>query len=126
MVRPRKLRFIGMQPGVRLFKPAGVPVQEADRVVLSLDQFEAIRLVDLEGMDHSGAAELMNVSRPTLSRLVEEARRCVADALVNGKALVIDGGNVEMVARMRCRDCGQEVPHTRRGGRGHRCRGWDR
>ncbi|NOZ12293.1 MAG: DUF134 domain-containing protein [Acidobacteria bacterium] len=122
MVRPRKLRFVGMEPEFRMFKPVGIPVVEMDRIVLTLDEFEAIRLVDFEGMDHEGAAALIEISRPTLSRLVEQARRKVADAIVSGKALVIEGGNVEMVSRGRCGNCGWEIPRGRGGGR-HRCGG---
>ncbi len=122
MVRPRKLRFVGMEPGFRMFKPVGIPAVEIDQVVLTLDEFEALRLVDFEGMDHEGAAALIEISRPTLSRLVENARHKIAEAIVVGRALVIDGGNVEMVSRRRCGDCGWEIPRGRGGGR-HRCGG---
>ena len=122
MVRPRKLRFVGMEPGFRMFKPVGIPAVDMEQIVLTLDEFEAIRLVDFDGMDHEGASELIGVSRPTLSRLVEQARHKVADAVVTGKALVIEGGNVEMVSRGRCEDCGWEIPRSRGGGR-HRCGG---
>jgi uncharacterized protein len=125
MVRPRKLRLIGMEPEFRIFKPVGIPAIEIEQVLLALDEFEAVRLVDFEGMDHEGASALIGISRPTLSRLVEQARHKVADAVVTGKALVIEGGNVEMVSRGRCDDCGWEVPRNRRGGR-HRCGGWKR
>ena len=122
MVRPRKLRFVGMEPGFRMFKPVGIPAVDMEQIVLTLDEFEAIRLVDFDGMNHEGASELIGVSRPTLSRLVEQARHKVADAVVTGKVLVIEGGNVEMVSRGRCEDCGWEFPWGRGGG-GHRCGG---
>jgi len=111
-----------MEPGFRMFKPMGIPAMEIEQVVLTLDEFEAIRLVDLDGMDHEGASALIGISRPTLSRLVEQARHKVADAVVTGKALVIEGGNVEMVNRGRCDDCGREISRSRGGGR-HRCGG---
>jgi len=109
-----------MEPGFRMFKAVGIPAMEMDQIILALDEFEALRLVDFEGMDHEGAAALIEISRPTLSRLVETARRKVADAIVTGKALVIEGGNVEVVNRGRCDDCGWEMPRGRGMGR-HRC-----
>jgi len=69
---------------------------------MTLDEFEAIRLADLDGLYQEKAAEQMNVSRPTFSRIVESAHRKLADALVHGKALVIGGGVVEIGRRRRC------------------------
>ena len=122
MVRPPKTRFVGMEPGYTVFKPAGIPIPQADPVELPLDAFEAIRLVDLEGLDQDEAAALMNISRPTLSRILERGRRAMADAVVNGKALVIEGGNVTMVRRGRCGYCGTETIQGRPGIGRHRCR----
>jgi predicted DNA-binding protein (UPF0251 family) len=76
----------------------GVPVRGLVRAVLTLDEFEALRLADLEGLYQEEAADRMGVSRPTFGRVVESARRKVADALVNAKALVIAGGTVELAA----------------------------
>jgi predicted DNA-binding protein (UPF0251 family) len=67
---------------------------ELDEVVLALDEFEAIRLADLDGLYQEKAAAEMQVSRPTFSRIIESAHRKVADALVHGKALRIEGGSV--------------------------------
>ncbi len=122
MVRPPKTRFVGMEPGCTVFKPAGIPINRAEVVELALDEFEAIRLADLEGMDQDEAASLMNISRPTLSRILERARQAVADAVVNGKVLVIEGGNVTMVSRGRCGRCGTETMQGRPGTGRHRCR----
>ena len=94
MARPEKRRFVVGPPRAGLFKPAGVPARELEEVSLSLDGYEAIRLVDLEGMDHSAAAEELGVSRPTLTRILARARRTVAEALAGGKALSIEGGAV--------------------------------
>ncbi len=77
-----------------IFKPAGVPVRYLDEVVLSLDEFEALRLADFEGLYQEQAALRMEVSRPTFGRIIDIARRKVAEALVHGKALRIDGGPV--------------------------------
>jgi len=70
---------------------------------MSLDEFEALRLADLDGLYQEQAAEQMNVSRTTFSRIVVSARRKMADALVHGKALRIEGGTVSMAGRRCCR-----------------------
>ena len=89
MPRPFCKRFVGWQPGVSLFKPAGVPAGELELVVLSLEEVEALRLADLNGQYQEAAADQMKISRATFARIVESARRKVADALVHGKALQI-------------------------------------
>ena len=89
MPRPFSRRFVGWQPGASLFKPAGVPAGELELVVLSLDEVEALRLADLNGDYQEAAADQMKISRATFARIIESARRKVADALVHGKALQI-------------------------------------
>lgn len=96
MPRPRCLRRIGCVPGVTYFKPAGIPLRVLEEIVVSLDEVEALRLADLEGMYQEKAAARMNISRPTFSRLIESAHRKVAEALVKGKALRLEGGAVTM------------------------------
>lgn len=76
---------------------------ELDEVVMTLDEFEALRLADLDGRYQEDAARQMDVSRPTFSRIVESAHRKMADALVHGKALRIEGGPVHMGQRRCCR-----------------------
>ena len=83
-----------MQPGVAYFKPRGVPLRVLDEVVLGLDEVEALRLADFEGLSHEETGERMQVSRQTVGRILEAGRRKVADALVHGKALRIEGGPV--------------------------------
>lgn len=126
MPRPHKCRCIGPRPAVNTFKPAGVPHHNLETVTLRLDELEALRLVDLEGLYQDAAAERMNVSRPTLGRLLEAARRKVADALVNGKALVIDGGTVAVretaADAAACPTCGAEDIHPPDEPSGHVCR----
>jgi predicted DNA-binding protein (UPF0251 family) len=115
MPRPHCCRRIGCKPDRVYFKPVGVPLTSLEEVVLGLDEFEALRLADLEGMYQEEAAGKMNVSRPTFARIVESARRKVAEVLVKGKALKIEGGNVMMTAarKFRCSDCGHawDIPH---------------
>lgn len=86
-----------------MFKPTGVPIDELEEVVMTLDEFEALRLADLDGLYQEEAAGKMKVSRPTFSRIIESARRKVADALVHGKLLRIEGGPVHLGARRCCR-----------------------
>ncbi len=115
MARPRNCRRVGSMPGSNYFKPRGIPLSTLEEVVLSVDEFEAIRLADLEGLYQEQAAERMKVSRQTFGRIVETARRKVAEALVEGKALKIEGGEVEMASmrRFRCDGCKHswEIPY---------------
>jgi uncharacterized protein len=94
--RPFCLRRVGFVPGATYFKPAGVPLRVLEEVVVTLDELEALRLADLEGLYQEQAAKKMNISRPTFARVVEAGRKKVADALINGKALRMGGGAVIM------------------------------
>ncbi len=93
MPRPRKGRWVQCHPRISLFKPQGVPAAGLAEVVLSVEGLEALRLADLEGFEQEQAAALMGVSRPTFSRMLAEARMRVAEALVEGLALRIEGGD---------------------------------
>ncbi len=104
MPRPQKCRRVAFIPGVTYFKPAGIPMRSLEEIRLSLEEAEALRLKELEGMEQEPASERMNVSRPTFQRVLTSAHRKVADALLNGRAIRIAGGNYEMVShRFRCR-----------------------
>ena len=104
MPRPRKCRRVEFLPGVTYFKPAGIPMRSMEEIQLSLEEAEALRLKDLEGMEQEPAAERMNISRPTFQRVLSSARRKVADVLLNGKAVRIAGGTFEMAFhKFRCR-----------------------
>ncbi len=83
-------------PAATFFKPQGVPVRDLKDLTLSLEGFEAFRLVDGEGMSQEEAAVLMDVSRPTLCRILMEARQTVARSLAGGMALRIEGGSYRM------------------------------
>ena len=93
MARPVKLRYVAALPGASFFKPAGIPAALLQLVRLSLEEIEAIRLKDLEGLEQEECAEKMQISRPTFHRVLESGRKKLADALVNGKAIQIGGGN---------------------------------
>jgi len=96
MVRPRLCRRIRFNPDVTYFKPRGVPLRELEEVILPVDEYEAVRLKDLEGLEQEECAKKMNISQPTFHRLVLSARRKVADAIINGKAIKIEGGNYKI------------------------------
>jgi len=83
-------------PEVTYFKPAGVPLRLLDENVVTLDELESLRLADLQGLYQEEAAQTMEISRPTFARIVESARRKVADALIHGKALRLEGGAVAL------------------------------
>ena len=103
MPRPRKSRRVAFIPQVNYFKPAGIPLRALDEVQLSVEEAEALRLKDLEGLEQEEGADKMNVSRATFQRILVSARRKTAEALLNGKALKIEGGNYEMAwHRYRC------------------------
>ncbi|MDA8123727.1 MAG: DUF134 domain-containing protein [Deltaproteobacteria bacterium] len=108
MVRPKCCRQVGAGPEKTCFRPQGAEVTAVEEVRLTLDEYEAIRLADLEGLYQEEAASLMNVSRQTFGRIVALARRKIADVLVNGKVLRIAGGPVATNAEVsthcpRCR-----------------------
>jgi len=92
MSRPRICRRIRRHPNATYFKPAGVRVTELDEVILNVDEYEAVRLVDLENVEQTKAGAMMKISQPTLSRLLKSGRKKISDALVNGKAIRIEGG----------------------------------
>jgi len=92
VARPIKPRWIGFDPPGVCFIPQPAAVRPPDLVVLSLDELEAMRLADMEGLGQEEAARRMNVSRPTFGRIVERARRKVTAALVQGRGIGIDGG----------------------------------
>lgn len=108
MPRPKKTRFVSGYPTLAAFIPQGVPV--SGEVFLSVEELEAIRLSDFEGLDQESAANMMAVSRQTYGRILARARHIVGEALVTGKALKIEGGVFELRGRGRRR--------RRRGGRG--------
>ena len=99
MPRPRICRRIGFHPDVTYFKPAGIRKQELEETVISVDEYESVRLKDLLELEQEEAAKKMNISQPTFHRLVVSARKKIADAIINGKALRIEGGNVEFCRR---------------------------
>ena len=119
MPRPKCCRQVGEIPEKICFRPEGVISSCPKEVLLNLDEYESLRLADLEGLYQEQAASRMNVSRPTFGRIVEAARRKVADAIVNGKTLRIEGGPVSIEAggTTRCPRCHRALglPNSRDG-----------
>ena len=107
MPRPSKERKVQEPPKIQGLKPMGVPARFLERIYLTLGEYEAIRLADYDGLDHQRAADIIGVSRPTFTRLIEKARKKVAEAIVGVKELVIEGGNYTFATQLqRCMDCG--------------------
>jgi predicted DNA-binding protein (UPF0251 family) len=103
MGRHRRWRRVDFLPPVSYFKPAGVRLAHLEEVRLRIEEAEALRLKDLEGLEQDECARKMSVSRTTFARILLSARRKAADALLNGKAIRIEGGNYEMAVRhFRC------------------------
>lgn len=89
MPRPKKRRRLQANPSSNYFKPAGIPKKGLQEVVLTSEEFEAIKLIDLDKLPQSEAATKMQISQPTLSRILQSARNKIADSIINGKALKI-------------------------------------
>lgn len=109
MPRPPKFRRVEFFPQVTVFKPVGVPLRELEEEVLTVEELEALRLKDLEGLEQEDCAERMQISRPTFQRVLVTAREKVARALVMGKAIRVEGGNYRLATRrFQCRACSYE------------------
>jgi len=107
MPRPPKCRRVEQFPAFTCFKPAGIPGSELEEVVMTVEEFESIRLRDLLGLEHEECAGRMLVSRPTFHRILASARQKIAHALINGATLRITGGSFQLAQRkLECRKCG--------------------
>jgi uncharacterized protein len=115
MPRPKCCRQIGEMPDKTCFRPEGGGAPSGGEVLLSLDEYEAIRLADLEGLYQEQAAARMNVSRQTFGRIITAAHGKLADVIVHGRSLRIQGGSVtvEGAGAARCPHCRQAREMTR-------------
>jgi uncharacterized protein len=139
MPRPKCCRRVRAEPTCKVFKPAGAPAASLEEIALSLDEYEAICLADMEGLYHEHAAERMGVSRATFGRIIGSARRKVARVLVGGFSLRIEGEQAQVPAAQalhclqcdhawnnpqgqgasdRCPSCGSDSLHTIQGTQG--------
>jgi len=110
MARPRKSRIVYSMPNSEGFVPMGYSGGCCrDTVIMTVDEYEVIRLIDYLGMSQEECAESMNVSRPTVTNICETARRKLADALVNEKELLIEGGDFDVISdNMKIAELGEE------------------
>ena len=109
MPRPTKWRRVSTVPAVVYFKPAGVPLRELTEVAVGVEEMEAIRLRDVEGLEQEECARMMAISRPTFHRVLASARRKIADALTGGRALRIEGGSFALASQtVQCAPHGHE------------------
>ena len=126
MARPQKERRVENLPPLTHYKPVGIPLQDIEEIILTIEEMEAIRLADVEQLDQAIAAESMEISRPTFHRIVTLAHQKIASALWQGQVLKIDGGKFRISHQCNtnqrhchCLICGHKwaVPH----GTGQRC-----
>lgn len=113
MSRPPKCRRVEFLPEITYFKPAGIPLCDLEEINLTVEELEAIRLKDFLDLEQEDCADRMGVSRPTYHRILSSARAKIAQALILGKAIKIEGGHYQLVVRrLKCFDCGHiwEVP----------------
>lgn len=104
----KKCRKLSGIPSIKGFKPLALPLDLESAVLLELDEYESLKLMDYENLIHEQAALKMQVSRPTLSRIYENARKKIAKAFVEGKTILIQGGKVSSEQNIfRCSKCGQ-------------------
>lgn len=124
MARPKKNRIVADDPQVSYFKPRGIPLRQLEEVQLSVDEMEALRLADLENMSQEDAGQQMGVSRATFGRIVQRARHLVAEALVAGKAIRVEGGNYQLQCAPRffvCQQCQHQWREPCGTGRPEQC-----
>ncbi len=123
MARPRKNRKILGKPPHNLYKPAGVPSTELETITLTLDELEALRLADYEALYQEDAAKVMNISRQTFGNIVISARQKCAEALLQGKMLLIEGGDFEIDEgrKVICDGCGRSWRSILEDGRSESC-----
>jgi len=94
MARTKKNRLIQKAPNFSGFKPFGVQKANACEISLNFEEYEAIKLCDYELLTHAEASALMNISRPTFTRVYESARRKIAKAFVEASIIRFEGGKV--------------------------------
>ena len=109
MSRPPKWRKVEFIPNIQYFVPFDVQTNNIEENILRIEEVEAIRLKDLEGLEQEECAEKMEVSRQTFQRILNTAREKIADSIINGKAIRIEGGNfTRNICPIHCLDCEKE------------------
>jgi len=106
MSRPQRTKLVKFMPCIKGFKPFGRNRGQQQLVILTVDEFEVIRLLDYIGLSQEEAATEMQISRPTLTRIYEHARNSIAKAFVEGASISIEGGSVSFSEEMyECTNC---------------------
>jgi predicted DNA-binding protein (UPF0251 family) len=121
MVRPRKMRRICTLPKVNKFGPLDISKQVSEAIIMTVEEYETIRLIDLEELNQEQCADTMEVARSTVQRIYDDARKKIADSLINGKVLKIEGGDYKVCTdfddKKNCDDCicgGHKYRHGRK------------
>ncbi|MCX6272586.1 MAG: DUF134 domain-containing protein [Bacteroidetes bacterium] len=96
MARPKNQRLVGSPPKMQGFKPFGIPKTPIEPLTLLFEEYESIKLLDYENLTQEEAAQKMSVSRQTMTRIYEKARKTIARAFVEGKPILIEGGDFQM------------------------------
>jgi uncharacterized protein len=109
MTRPKCCRKISTLPNVWQYHPEGESTDLTEEIILSLDELESVRLADFNGLYQEQAAEKMGVSRQTFGRIIEKAHKKIADSILHGKALKIEGGNISVnnPIMRKCKKCNE-------------------
>jgi predicted DNA-binding protein (UPF0251 family) len=106
MARPQKSRKVLSPPKMKGFKPYGMPLCKDEPVLMKFEEYESLKLVNYDGLQQDQAAQQMNVSRPTFTRIYNRALKLIANSFVEGKAIEIQGGNFEFDKEwFRCKKC---------------------
>jgi uncharacterized protein len=105
MARTKKNRLIQIAPHFYGFTPRGVKCKSGTEVFINFEEYEALNLCDYELLTQAEAAKMMNVSRPTFTRIYESVRRKVAQAFIEGSCICFKGGNVEIASWYKCEKC---------------------
>lgn len=109
VARPTKWRKVEFIPDIQYFVPSDIDSSSLQENILRIEELEAIRLKDLMGMEQEVCADRMEVSRQTFQRILSIAREKIADSLINGKAIRIEGGNyTRNICPVTCLDCGKQ------------------
>ncbi len=105
MPRRKQFRKVSKEPVISIFKPAGIPAKELDEIFITVDEFEAVRLADFEGLNQREASDTMHVSQPTFNRILTSARKKIAETIVRGIVLRIEGGEYVLPCDIRVFEC---------------------
>lgn len=121
MVRPRKWRRVCTLPEVNKFGPIDNYNNTDDPIIMTVEEYETIRLMDLEGLNQEECADAMGVARSTVQRIYDDARKKLADSLVNRKIVKIEGGNYKLCSEFGDKEnCDGCICYRHRNGRNKR------